>query len=535
MKKNIIIKFVIAIFIFSCNTNKSYKIITFEHIKDIELPIEDTLFNVVYDYQYLKNESGEYLIVYLNNKEIIFYDIKTLKIVKKISLGQNPLLTFEYINDDSIFLFYNPAYNRFYMHDSSLLLINIKGDTIENYSWKGTPVWSWENPHYEKSEVAYSNLLFQKLPYFDNKIFINFDIYQKDYFFDSTYLFNKLPLVGYFNLKSNNFQSLDFYKYPNLDQTIEYPYDFSRIYLSKSKNNELLILFSYTPEFYIYKNTTKNFEKNNLESKLIDSIKIISNKSTDNNKYSYMVYDNENNYYYRFILLSQEEFGKNQYLAVVGDSDFKYVAEGLFPTNNSPKFVNFDNNILTVNYDKTYNNPGKIVFSVYKLKFSDINENQFNEYLPKIKDSISLCKLNYEKKVADRKIENFIESTKFFNDSNYLLIILPMNSCSSCLNIALNFIQMNSKLIFENNCKVLFSGNNSTHIKQLIKKHNLVIFEKNIEIDSAEIYYTYNQFDIINPRILIIENKKIIFDTVYLPDNMNNFQILIKNYVESKY
>lgn len=533
MKKIAYIIFVFSVFVIGCKKNNDQKILYFEHIKDIVLPIEDSLYNVVYDYQYIDTDSGEFLIIYLNNKELLFYSIDDLGVKSKINLGEAPLLTFEYINKDSIFVFFNPAYNKYYMHDSSLFLINCKGDKIKNYSWKGAPVWSRENPLYSVDKVGYSDLLFQRLPYSANMIFMNFNIYQNDYFFDSTYLFNnKIPLVGYFDTKENVFHSIDIYKYPKLEKTIKYPYDFSRTYLSISQKGELLIGFAYTSVIYLYNPKNNQITERKITSKIIDTINLNLPNKKRINKYTYLIYDNITDCYYRFVKLDENTYGKGYNYVVLSDSNFNYVGEGFFPVGNSPRFMNYGDNIITYNYMETFANAGKLVFSVYRpvLKTGDVIgiKNKIYNQL----DSIKKCYVSENISKGNNNIKKFITKIGFKEDS-FLVIILPMNSCSSCLDKAFEFIFLNSKAIFERNIKLIISGKNTAQIQQLLKENNLLLYNKNIFIDSLEKYYNYNIFKIINPRIVIFENKEVTFDTVYVPDKMLNFMMKIKDYVEN--
>ncbi len=530
--KKIYFCFIVLVLFVSCNKSQKSKYVYFEHLKDLVLPLSDTLNNVVYNYQYVKTDTSNLLIIYTNSRKLLIYDIDSAKKVNTIKLSMIPLLAFDYINSDSIFIYYNPAYDIDYMHDSTLLLINNKGDTVDVYSWKNTPVWSWENPDYDIEDVGYSSLLFQHLPYMNNKIYMTFDIYHHNYFCDSIYLNNnKIPLIGYFDTKNNKFSAFSVYKYPQLTDSLKFPDIFSKKFISFTSDKKMIMAFAYTPLFFIFDEENNEIYHKKIVSMVIDTIYPSSVYQEDLNRYTYLIYDSVSQYYYRFIELAQNKYGRGMNYVVVSDKNFNHIAEGFYPKNISPQFATMGENILTINFEKTAKMPGKLVFSIYKPVFKDIDDNLTDLMMSKL-DSVNQCFLQKNNLNSDRNIETFIEENISLPDSDFLLIILPMKSCPTCLKSALNFISMNAKPIFKSNLKILISGADAVQINEILADYNLLLYNNKIWIDTIEKYYYYNKFDIINPRLIFFKDKKISFDTVYIPDRMRDFKLKIKYFVE---
>ncbi|GAB4278895.1 MAG: hypothetical protein Kow0068_02680 [Marinilabiliales bacterium] len=70
---------------------------------------------------------------------------------------------------------------------------------------------------------------------------------------------------------------------------------------------------------------------------------------------------------------------------------------------------------------------------------------------------------------------------------------------------------------------------NTKTIEHIINEYALRIND-NIKIDTSGIYPAFNPYSIENPRLVLVNNNKIVHDTVYLPDNLEKIIFTLIDY-----
>jgi len=521
--------------LFSCD--KPDKIIEFEYINEIVLEIDDVSKNIVNDMQLVNESDTDLLILYLKNKKLLVYDLETRKLIRTINIDWKELLSFNYINKDSIFLYYNAVYNADYMHDSVLQMIDNQSNIKKYYSFKNTPVWCSENPRYSNDSVSYSTLLFvQPLPYSQNKIFMAFARYGYSYIGDSSFFYPQLPIAGHFDTQQNKFVAHTKISLPFITEGVFYPRTMEKFLISISKNNNPLYSFKYTPLFYEYNVEKEEIKYHYLKSKLIDTIMPTAEPCKKTSlpnlaQYNQFCYNNNSNQYYRVLNLPETIYGKNKSAIIVADSNYNYIAEGIIPNGHSSSNFLFRNEYTILwNVEKTFANKGKLYFSVYKL---NIINGAIEEQTIKMVENENLekCNSTKNKNKKNSDVTKYLQKIANIKDSNYAVTIVPVNqSCPSCVAQAINSFSINKEACEESNIYLILSTNNPMQTEAKLKEKNIFISD-NIFIDGKEKYLDYHKFDLFNPRLIIVKDNKITLDTIYMPDGMEkDYQLKILDF-----
>jgi len=527
----------LLLFLFSCE--KADKIIEFEYINEIVIEIDDVSKNVVYSMQLVSEDGKDLLILYLKNKKLLVYDLETEKLIRTINIDWKELLSFNYINKDSIFLYYNAVYNADYMHDSILQMIDNESNIKNCYSFKNTPVWCSENPRYSKDSASYSSLLFvEPLPYSMNKIFMAFSKYSYSYIGDSSFFNPKLPIAGHFDTQQNKFSAHNKISLPFITEGVFYPRTMERLIISISKNNNPLYSFKYTPFFYEYNVEKDEIQSYYLKSKLIDTIMPTAEPCKKTSlpslaQYNQFFYNNNNNQYYRVLNLPETIYGKNKSAIIAADKNYNYIAEGIIPSGHSSRNFLFKNeNTILWNLEKTFANKGKLYFSVYKLNITNGNI-EYQAIKMVEKDSLEECNLIKNKNKKSSNINEYIQKNSKIKDSSFAVTIVPVNySCPSCVEQAIDMFYRNKEACEESNIYLILSTNNPVQTEARLKEKNIFISD-NVFIDGKEEYLNYHKFDLFNPRLIIVKNNKITLDTMYMPDGMQkDYDLKIVDFYE---
>ncbi len=547
MKKKFLYLLIISIFV-GCITNKTqqqqayYKlsdtlkqinIAELEHIKNFELPIEDSRFNLITEEQILETDTGTFLVLAFSNYNKIFvYNLEKEQKVSEIVLDRTSLRSFYYVNKDSIFLFYSPHSNQYYNHDSSLVLINEKNEIKKSYSWYEAPVWCTEKEErdYEDS-VSFSFLYFQKLAYSQQKILMPLSRYKKKMFGDDAFIKDKRIIVGVFETKEDKFKAVKNIYYPSITGAYKYPNTYHNKLLGVADDNQFLVTFQYTPEIFKFNPINYTNKKLTLKSTVLDSIyPFYTNEiPADYNipEYYGINYDKNNKLYFRYIAF-HNIYGKG--IFTLYDANFNFVAEGVHPAKSG--LFNFTKDyILAHNMGETSKAENKVIYSAYNLKY----KKGTNQELIK---ELKLDEKKYEK--THRNVTNYFNKELNIKDKNYSATVLVWNSsCFGTMDFVLKHYQVNRVNYEKNDVYLIVTTSNLIQVKNLLKKdYNLNSDSlSNIFVVSNVPYFPFHKFKEFSPRVTVVRKKKIVSDTIYVKPNeiTEDLQnILLKSSKEQK-
>ncbi len=241
-------------------------------------------------------------------------------------------------------------------------------------------------------------------------------------------------------------------------------------------------------------------------------------KTTELAYYKEILFNSFNNLNYRLIYLPEAIYGEERYSVIIADSNYNYIAEGIIPEGHYVNKVMFKNeHIIIFNAEKTFANEGKVFFSVFKLNITKGEEEGINISENRDTNYCSTSKNNDEN--SNKNIIEYVTNLTNIHDSSYAITIVPANSCPSCIEVVLESYKLNKEVAENSNIYLILSTNNLTQAKSMLIEKNLYI-SKNIFIDEEEEYLNYHTSNSFNPRLIIIKNNEIVWDTIYNPTEM---------------
>lgn len=512
--------------------------------KVIKLPLPKSSVISANKIQIVKENGKTLLFVYFFPQNKIFvYDLDKKTLIHDIPIYRNlaGIDNFRYVNKDSIWVF--GSHSSRYNYDSSLVVVNYNGlikhiyPFYHNYfiSLKTCPdlyndsVEVLDENALDTVLFAWNYLKSQNLV-LDNKIFFS----TKAGHIGSKSHLPHLPIIGYYDLNNKEVKLNNRLYYPFLDDGIFYPtgskYYYYPIYSSISHNNSILLSFCYTPWVIEWDYKHNSVDTHKISSQLIDTIypytKPINFDTDTTSIYYNMYYVNHLKMYLRFAMLSNNY--ENKRMVIFSDTNFNYLGEAIIEIDEMPQYI-FDNNFISSNIVGD-----SLILKFFKYEFSPLKIMDIKKYLDSINVAIiekrekDVCAITGEKGDTTYTTESLFRYLNYFdvNDSSYALIILSKDACHSCNDYVANTISMNQHVFFNLTKKpfyLLYEDNNGTvnDVKNILKQYNFGKY-RNIKIDTTDIYKYFNPFDIWNPRMILVENKKIISDTVYMPQNLEN-------------
>ncbi len=513
------------------DTLKQINIAELEHIRDFELPIENSKFNFIRDQQIVETDSGTFLfLAFQNYNKIFVYDLEKEQKINEIVLDRTDLNSFFYVNKDSIFLFYEPHSNLYYYHDSSLVMINEKNNVIKSYSWKDAPVWCTEKERDYEDSVSFAFLSFQKLAYSHQKIFMALTRFTQKTFGDSIYFSDKRPIVGYFDTKQNKFYPTKI-SFPSITGDYYYPYTYHMKFVNQAHDNSVNVSFLYTSEIFKYNIDSDKLVKYNIKSSVLDTIyPSITEKIPLNYivpQYWGVSYNKYTKLYFRKTSFNSI-FGKS--IFTITDTNNNFVAEGIYPEATS-RFNFTKDYILALNMEKTAKAKNKVVFSAYKLKYRK-GTNQ--ELISELKSEEKEIEKTYS------SVTNFYKDKLNIKDKNYSATVVVWSSvCFSTVDFVLRHYQANEKKYEQNKVYLIIASTNEVQVSEQLKQdYNLNIDSlSNIFIVKPNEYLPFHNFSEIAPRISVVRKNKIVSDTIYskpteITEDLQN--VLLKSSKEQK-
>ncbi|MCD4793202.1 MAG: DUF4221 domain-containing protein [Bacteroidales bacterium] len=540
MKKNIFFTvFLLSVF-FSCSLFKTgnetiyfefnkekenIKIVEFEEINNIVIP-NDSLLKIEFvdeneiSYIFAGYKIGSN-VIYSYEIDKISNNVTTKKTIFKFDLTEP--IDFGYINSDSIFLVYPPAYRDFY-HDSILLLINDEGDFKKSYPFNDAPVLCKNNPQYENNDDAvyfFSNL-YEPFTFIDNKIFMML-ANKTSILGDPAY--SDILSAGFLDAKTEKFYPIKF-EYPDIEYGKTFFPAYNKRFVSVlGEKNHILYGFHYTPTIIDYNYKTEKFSKHIIKSTAYDTIfPALTEKDIPGGfdfdmphpKYFNLLYDKYRKLYYRFIF-PPKDYGR-KLSVVIADENFNFVAEGFSPTGFNFFFTK--DYIISIGNKNKKRPKGKMYLTFYKLKFRD-GTNQ--ELISEIKSN------KKDKKLINKPVTHYIKKNTNIKDKNYTATFMYYEMCPQIREFVLGFYEFNKVKISKNQVNLILVTQNAEALKNDLKKYNLLPENNsNIFIDSAYNFASYNSNNRNDlPRIIKVRQNKVKTDTIFNNDDGNfhvNFQ-----------
>lgn len=499
--------------LFSCNDNKKFvKTIELEHLYDIKLPITSNFFNQPWYSKLVKQDSTLYLFYY-SNKSLFTYDIEKRKLLAKIDI---PLCSYiEVNNKDSIFII---LIHKNVSQDSFFFMCNYKGE-IQKY-FKINEIFKNNENKKKYSSLNSDYIYITNLDYFDEKIYLMFDKSTKYKLInDSNYNKFKIPILGYYNIKSDKIELFEQDELPFINENVKINRNYSRLY-SCLYNENILLGFMYSDKVLKFNKINKIDDTLQFSSYFIDNF-YIDNDDVYKVSNAYLDFTKIKN---QNLLLRNCKIEKDidLFTQILIDSNYvkigEYISDSIFITDNF-----FDNKLYSYNLEKTLLLDDTIVFSVYYFKIININKDSlFNKYKKIVdKQNNSQCLYYKENKnIKTEKLEIYLKK-KIKNDSYYLIYIPALSSCPPCVKETINFYNVNYKLFSQNNIFLLIVDNNTKSLVEFLKINSLPQNNDNIYIDSL------NKFqDLLKEphlqHLFIMKDKKIIFSKGYMPNELDS-------------
>ncbi len=467
---------------------------------------------------------------------IFVYDLSTDSLVKEIKIRKLSLLDFEFINKDNILLFGSSSNGE---NDSTLRIINYSGEIKRVYPLIHSNIISSKHPVSELCKNG-DEIYPYTMAKIQDKIFLTF---RHSYYGYKGYRI-KHPIIGYYDLKNDTLIMNHNIWYPNLKDGVYYKWNMYETYLSINQRGNIVISFQYTPTFYEWNYKMNKLDTHSVCSQFMESIPYSEKLYNNDDVYNDYRYYNgaylqiksinlsdSQNIYYRDILLPVKKYGEMKYLRVFFDENYKYIGESLIGINDL-QVQKYKNTIVFTTIEN-----GNIVVRFTKQAFKSFNKEKLRERLDSIakakfetetKEKKELCNIignnsdNFEYKTND--ILKYINKTQNIVDTSFAIAIMNKNGCGSCNDYLLDFIMNNQGILYNFNDKpfyVLYVDENSTINAIFDYLGTYKIFDKNhTKGDTSKIYKRFHPFSMYNPRLVIISKNRVIFDEIFMPDEM---------------
>jgi len=526
--------FYISLLFFSCNNIKTIQIVDFSLDKKIVLPIPDEVRNsslylntYPYKIKFIENEQ-QLLAVFYGFNTLYFYDLNSLKIINKVQL--NNTFNFdnvEYINKDSIFIFCSGVDKYFY--DTSIVVINDKGIIKHSFGINQKGVISSKTYNLNNlNDSIYMNALFPLFTsnnvLFQNRAYFIYNISHENFIRSK----GLLPIIGYYNFdKKAAFKKNISYPVSNSLLVFNYPENILKVNFSfEPQNKEMFVSFSFSP--YVYK---MDVEKNEtrlilMPSKLIDTSSVyLENTNPQNNLFIYgrVNYISELN---KYIRINSRKINDSIYKSIsTYDKNFNYLGE---------KLISYKMNIENDHYFYAGIINDKLVVEQYKSCEIDYASQKLDndlKLLPKTDTKNETCNANQNKEKSQKEFIQYL-SQKNIKPSTALILVLHDMGCGSCNEYLLKTLSINSFLLKlkTNPLHLIYLTDKIDLAKSYMKKLNIEPYI----IDSPHNYNPYHPFKYFNPRLVLIKDKKIISDTIYMPDQLELLLERLMNFYGAK-
>jgi len=385
---------------------------------------------------------------------------------------------------------------------------------------KTFPIFSEEMNKYK--EDVFDTCIFADVPY--TNTFIKFNKINFIFYSEKKGKGSDYPYYATFNLKDKKFYW--FYENYKVNTPENIP-NFYKEYkiierISDSKN---LISFYYTTKCLIFDEINNKFEEKTLQPQLYNKTftEIIDTNNFFKNDVIHLSFNSKINKFIQVINFNKEQYG-NTRLFVTYDENLNYMGECVYQSENKYLPMN-DPDMDNYFYFEVDSNILRIIRTEWKEIITDINTEK--QKLNKIKilteEKNKRCNLITQQQSNSKKILTYI---KTFNlkDSLVVLTILNSNGCPSCNESIINFIRMNSSLLFNLKGFYLIYVNEYYSSKKLIGElKNMGIYYKMKTLIDTTTNYSKTFANDNQPKLLIIKNDEIVYQKSFLPHQIEEY------------
>ena len=343
--------------------------------------------------QRVKFRGLECLMLYSQRKAIEFIDWEADTLVHRIAFPKLSEAFYSgvyYHNEDSIFISVNPARHPRYLHDSSLFLLNGKGQIQRSISYVGLPVWHSENKDWLMQDICYVSPIYTKLWYHQQRIFVPLSRYASFHnqpYFDSV----PHPTLAFIQIDHDGGNYCDTgyvlplrYESPSglkkqPDRYMVRSKESPRFVLDQRGNP--LVLLSHSPKFYYYDFASDKVETWTLKTRFLDSLYMVLYPDVMTApQYDYrepefvdLDYNPEGDYFVCFIRLPSQQsrlpYGELRYAMLAFKRGGEVLADVLLDQGLSPYHVFFrGNDMFILDYESSRLSTEKaIYFRILKI------------------------------------------------------------------------------------------------------------------------------------------------------------------------
>ena len=497
-----------------------------EEVVRVPLDFDAPVYSIA---QYCIIDGKEMVVANLSRHELVFLDIKKKKQSHVISLlNDRELRAFEYVNKDSIFILYTMPYSYYRSEMSdSIILADTSSFQLIDYEGNVKKYYHFNCDNFNESNITvgdvlppFSGLFYHKIMRSGNMVF----------FFPSKYLYNDVenmrnskPFIACYDLNTEKYYYTK-QKLPYLNDTAYYPFlegSSNFLYFCISPDGLPVLRFSYSSDVFEWDYKNDVLIPHTLKSRIIDTIAPLKYRTNSLNSmdayYHRITYDyNKEMYYSSILFLMKDELLS---ATIIADKDFNYICEIPNGCGDFPQFVQ-DKIVSCYVVQDT--------ISIIKSKLRSVDKSsRFVDSMRNIIDSI-----RYEKEhnllqyvIGEHNpLQNFFEQNVPNHESNYCILTLYTNGgCSSCKQIMLSLMADNQKILSEVPLYLIMSGSESTIENEL--NLNGVVFDdfKNVIYDKEAIVESLPlRTSFLNPRLTIVRNDKVVLDSVYNAQGIEN-------------
>jgi hypothetical protein len=458
-------------------------------------------------------------------KKLSFYDIESGKKVNEIFTDENKILiSYKYINKDSIFCFYEGDYDNPDLINANygqIQLIDNKGNIKRNY------IYHVDNPDIANKGLDISRIIPPRAPEkilqtSGHNIFFSSESYMYNDLGTTEYINDPTPCLMYYDINKQKINLSKHSVLPYIKEGIYYPTDFDFENMCMSANNLPLVRYVYSSDVFEWDYANDKIIPYSLKSRLLDTIKPSSKPTYHYSKnleaaYTHIFYDKNNELYFSYLYFMDDFYEKNNATnssIIITNKDFEYLGEiyncSFYPGELSVKDYFID-------YNFTNNDS---IIEVYYLKLVK-TERDYNSYIDSCKKDLEIRK---QKKQSiptgyspnKNPIVTFLKSHEKANTPEYVAVtIYTQGGCPSCSESVLSLISENKEMYEKSLFYLIIAANNARSALQTIKPYNLSDF-KNLVIDSTGIIKKLTTHDdLLNPRLTHVKNDVVVLDTIY--------------------
>ncbi|MDL2262641.1 DUF4221 domain-containing protein [Bacteroidales bacterium OttesenSCG-928-I21] len=520
MRNTVFIFMIIAVILgTSCNNNPPVpSVYDIEILETRELLLEESDRNYVFGKeQVVEIDGSNVFIIIADYQKLSFYNLDNGKKIKEIlPYKERTISNFNYINEDSIFIFYDKKLD--WQNFGQFQLIDYYGNIKEKYQY-----------NIDTMELENRNLDIKKIlppsQTGDNVLIVGGDAFFSTHSKNigdvgtKEFMENRFPFFMRYNTLEQKFYLSKHNNFPYIEEGIYYPT--SRQVQSSfiSGNNLPLIRYNYSSNVFEWDYKNDNIIVHSLKSKLIDTIPpmpIATSYHHDYLEFSYaqIYYDKYRDLYFAsvyFLGNFYDDTGGLWSLILVNDK-FEYLGE-FYRNKNWPCFYTKDH-ILDI-YPKNDSVLNVDYLQIVKTK------RDFTAYIDSCKEDLFMRrqrKLDLTKGFDSNEsyIVKFLKKQKDIQDKDYRIMTLyGHGGCPGCNVTVYDAILQNREELEKNPFYIIVTGNNKEEACNDLDYYGLLDF-KNLIIDSTGIIKTLTKHDgLRNPRLTIVKDDAVVLDSIY--------------------